>query len=440
MSTSDARRRRKPQDASNDERSSEPVAEDEPAVKDELVAKGRHTPEHGSPGQLAEKKSASRIWHLLSCITIGIAFAVVFWDKETATHAMSAMTQRMQPAWDTISVLQKLSHTTYDGNTAGALANPCVLAIGDLHGDVFQAEKALRLVGAVDDEGEWNAPGCVLVQTGDLVDRGRHSLDTVRRFIRLRESAAQHGGKVISLLGNHELMSLQGQLQYVSRQELADLGRQHILNNGDARALWAQVPRHLKPVVVQFPAGVIQRGAAVWSSLVRKDGWLGEWIRSLPAAVIVGEGECRTLFVHAGLTPNVLHAARFFPARGVAEPGALGALNAAVADMLAACDAEGPCPALRHGNAGFMFLGDDGPFWHRDYALGEESAVCGLLAKVLKAVGAKQAVSGHTVQMSGRIESRCQGTLYLIDVGMSRAYAGTVGAWKCVNGSMSVLP
>ena len=85
----------------------------------------------------------------------------------------------------------------------------CVLAIADLHGDLQQAERALRKVGATDAEGNWAAGSCTLVQTGDLVDRGHQSLDVLRRFEALKPQAEAAAGRIITLLGNHELESIQ---------------------------------------------------------------------------------------------------------------------------------------------------------------------------------------------------------------------------------------
>lgn len=85
----------------------------------------------------------------------------------------------------------------------------CVLALGDVHGDLQQAEAALRLVGATNETGEWAAGSCTLVQTGDLVDRGPDSFAVLQRFDALAAEAAEAGGAVVTLLGNHELFSLQ---------------------------------------------------------------------------------------------------------------------------------------------------------------------------------------------------------------------------------------
>src|SRR5262245_45911028 len=47
-----------------------------------------------------------------------------------------------------------------------------VVAIGDLHGDLDSARRALVLAGAIDDKDAWIGGKLVVVQTGDEIDRG----------------------------------------------------------------------------------------------------------------------------------------------------------------------------------------------------------------------------------------------------------------------------
>lgn len=51
-----------------------------------------------------------------------------------------------------------------------------VLVLPDVHGDAQQALGALRLAGAVDADGAWAGGAALLVQLGDVLDRGPHSL------------------------------------------------------------------------------------------------------------------------------------------------------------------------------------------------------------------------------------------------------------------------
>lgn len=74
-------------------------------------------------------------------------------------------------------------------------AHPVILqadtlfAIGDLHGDLEQGLTALQLAGLVTPNGLWSGGKAVLVQTGDLLDRGPKSLELVQLFERLKVSS-----------------------------------------------------------------------------------------------------------------------------------------------------------------------------------------------------------------------------------------------------------
>jgi hypothetical protein len=46
-----------------------------------------------------------------------------------------------------------------------------IVAVGDLHGDLLNAERVLRFSGVVNDVGEWSGDVDVFVQTGDIIDR-----------------------------------------------------------------------------------------------------------------------------------------------------------------------------------------------------------------------------------------------------------------------------
>src|SRR5688572_4242503 len=47
-----------------------------------------------------------------------------------------------------------------------------VIAIGDLHGDLAATRSALKTAGVIDDKDAWIGKDTVVVQTGDVLDRG----------------------------------------------------------------------------------------------------------------------------------------------------------------------------------------------------------------------------------------------------------------------------
>jgi Calcineurin-like phosphoesterase len=90
------------------------------------------------------------------------------------------------------------------------------VAIGDLHGDLSAARAALRAAGAIDADDHWIGNDLVIIQTGDVLDRGSDESHILELLERLDTEAHAHGGAVIQLLGNHELMNAAGDFRYVT--------------------------------------------------------------------------------------------------------------------------------------------------------------------------------------------------------------------------------
>jgi predicted MPP superfamily phosphohydrolase len=94
-----------------------------------------------------------------------------------------------------------------------------IVAVGDIHGAFDQFVAILRAAGIIDNRNRWSGKKAVLVQTGDVLDRGpdsRKALDLLRK---LEGEAQRAGGRVYALLGNHELMRLVSDWRYVSQGE-----------------------------------------------------------------------------------------------------------------------------------------------------------------------------------------------------------------------------
>lgn len=102
---------------------------------------------------------------------------------------------------------------------AGAAEIPCVwtgveriVAVGDLHGDydnfvtILKAQK----VGLVDADLHWIGGKTHLVQTGDMIDRGDKAKEIFDLLMRLEKEAAEAGGMVHVLIGNHEEINMTG--------------------------------------------------------------------------------------------------------------------------------------------------------------------------------------------------------------------------------------
>lgn len=112
-----------------------------------------------------------------------------------------------------------------------------VIAIGDLHGDYNLTIKSLKLADVIDDEQNWIGKDTIVVQIGDQLDSKRNKktepkseysgtipedIKILEFMTELNDKAIKHGGLVISLLGNHEIMNVLGDMRYVAEKDKYD--------------------------------------------------------------------------------------------------------------------------------------------------------------------------------------------------------------------------
>jgi len=254
-----------------------------------------------------------------------------------------------------------------------------VMAIGDLHGDIDAARTALQIAGAIDENDEWIGGNRVVVQLGDVLDRGDGERQILDLFDSIAPKAKAAGGRLVPLLGNHELMNVYGDLSYVT---------------AGGFAAFADVPDLdlSSPLVAGFTAKKKPRAAAFMQG-----GPHARRLAKQSTIAIVGD----TLFVHGGILPKHV------------DYG-LDAINYDARAWMLWDDLPIP-PILDE---------DDSPVWYRGY--GEEPTTdCALLASALDAAGVKRMVVAHTPQLDG-ITSDCGDQLYRIDTGMSAYYGGPV--------------
>ena len=114
--------------------------------------------------------------------------------------------------------------------SAGPAKNPLehaetVVAIGDVHGDFDDFVAILKQVGLIDEQHHWTGGKTTLIQVGDVLDRGPKPREAMDLLMSLEKEAPQAGGRVVSLLGNHEMMNIMGDLRYVTAGELCQFCR-----------------------------------------------------------------------------------------------------------------------------------------------------------------------------------------------------------------------
>ncbi len=83
-----------------------------------------------------------------------------------------------------------------------------VYIIGDIHGNLLKLVDLLVEAKLIDEQRRWIGGGSQLWFMGDFFDRGPHGIGVVELVMRLQGQAADAGGSVRALLGNHEVLFL----------------------------------------------------------------------------------------------------------------------------------------------------------------------------------------------------------------------------------------
>ena len=223
---------------------------------------------------------------------------------------------------------------------------PCVwkqprkmLVLSDIEGE-FEAFRALLIANKVIDRRyRWTFGKGHLVICGDLFDRGKAVAQELWLLYKLEDEARAQGGYVHTLLGNHDIMNLNGDLRYVQAFYF-----------DDARVMGLD-----------------------YKALYRSDSELGRWLRTKNLIEKIGENLC----LHGGVSPEV------------------NALGWSLEDINGRCrpfyDKAAQAPAGVN-----VFFGRNAPFWYRGYFM-DPRASRALIDSTLTRYGCKRIVVGHTI-------------------------------------------
>ncbi len=372
--------------------------------------------------------------------------------------------------------------------TAAAAAEPQrIVAVGDVHGDFDALVGILRAAGVLDENLQWTGGKTILVQTGDILDRGSRSRSVMDLLMMLEKQAPKSGGRVVALLGNHEVMNLMGDLRYVTPQEYAAFA--DAKSEGRRRAAyqeyieWRKSRSELAPAGAGFeqewmqnhPLGFVEHRLAFSA-----EGKYGRWLRGRAAVARVGD----TLFLHGGIHPKLakpveeinriireeirafdtdlaqlilqklVHSSFTLYQTNAAAKSELDRRKAAVAAREAEAAAKGktykpPLEEARYmkwledflGYQGWYSVHPDGPLWFRGFADWPDGEGEAKITAVLQQMGAAHAVVGHTPQRDGSMRSRFGGKVFLIDTGMLSTYykGGQASALEIRGGKFTAI-
>ncbi|QNR23732.1 metallophosphoesterase [Croceimicrobium hydrocarbonivorans] len=152
--------------------------------------------------------------------------------------------------------------------------NTKLLAISDIEGNFEALQGLLQAHSVIDQNLNWSFGDGHLVLVGDFVDRGIDVAAVLWLIYKLEAEALKQGGQVHFILGNHEILNLQGNFHYAKGKykKLASL----IGDEDDAQA----------------------NNRLIYSP----HSHLGQWLRSKNCIEKIGN----QIFVHAGLSPEIL--------------------------------------------------------------------------------------------------------------------------------------
>ena len=374
----------------------------------------------------------------------------------------------------TASVALLLCVTAFLPHTAlSAQDTARIVAIGDVHGGSDELAGILQQAGLIDDQHRWSGGSTILVQTGDLMDRGANVRAVMDLLMTLEEQADAAGGKVVGLLGNHETMNLMGFVRDVSAgtytsfadEDSAERREQAYqayvkLNAGRVKVLGREPPnlQTREAWMATHPLGFVEYFEAFGPT-----GRYGRWLRAKSVVTQVGN----TIFLHGGIHPEMAPSTlqeinerakreirRFDEYRRHLVERQVTLPFFTIQEMLVAVQLEldawleklwpGPpapnrAPAVLASRdrqhlemlldlqtvSTWSIMDDNGPVWFRGFAQWSpeegEPQVIGLLDQY----SASRFVVGHTIPSTRRVTPRFGARVFLIDTGMlSSHYRG----------------
>lgn len=146
-----------------------------------------------------------------------------------------------------------------------------LMVLADTHGEYEIVVEFLKRQGVIDADLNWAFGDGQMVVVGDIFDRGAHQLEILWLLYKLEHEAKAAGGALHVLLGNHENIVLRNDLRYL-----------HPRYHETARIL----------------------GVETYPDLFNAQTLLGDWLRSRPAVMKLGD----LLLLHGGISPQVLDA------------------------------------------------------------------------------------------------------------------------------------
>lgn len=246
-------------------------------------------------------------------------------------------------------------------------------AISDIHGQYNTFIKLLKNNGVINKRGKWNFGKGHFVIVGDIFDRGPAVTEVLWFLYDLEKQAEKKGGKLHVLLGNHDVMVL----------------------NGNLRAIHPKYKEVAKFLNTPF------------NTLFNKGTVLGDWLRTRPVLVKING----MLFTHGGLHPDL-----------VSKNVTLKQINTEFKQQLV----ESELTTKRNELGNYLHRGL-GPIYYRGYFQGKR-ATDAQIDQLLKHFQLTNIIVGHTTHR--QIETRYNGKVIVVDANMKSGAMGEILFWE----------
>lgn len=332
-----------------------------------------------------------------------------------------------------------------------------IIAVGDVHNDFDDFVAILQRSGLLDKQNHWTGGKATFVQVGDLLDRGPNPRGVMDLIMALEKEAGQAGGRVVSLLGNHEVMNIMGDLRYVTPMNYSSFADsnseerrktaygEYLKWRGSHSALLAELPHPMELTEAEWmarhPLGFIEQREALGPK-----GQYGEWLRGhVAVAEIRG-----IIFLHGGIHPDLAETTvdainnrirdevkafdalrQYLQKEGLILPffNLQEINNVLQAEVIAELKSRVSANTERQAKIqeflkqqNWLSVQADGPLWFRGYDRWTDEEGAPRVTAVLNAYNATHIIVGHTVQQGGRIRPRFADKVFLIDTGMLSSY------------------
>jgi hypothetical protein len=149
-----------------------------------------------------------------------------------------------------------------------------LIVISDIEGNFDGFSSFLINNGVIDKNFNWTFGNGHLLLNGDFVDRGENVTQVLWLIYKIENQAQKQGGKLHYILGNHEIMNLQGNANYNKKK--------------------------YKRVAQLISKNDSLREATIFMYSDKTE--LGKWLRSKNVVEKIGN----YIFVHAGISPEIL--------------------------------------------------------------------------------------------------------------------------------------